>query len=176
MNKKKLLAVSLALVIISSCVEEEEPLFPAISVDEASGELLWKRITEDFSYRDYSYWPGHEDVRAGQAPHGALHRIYVNRTLLEGLPTSDRIAPDGSIIVKENLTATRELDSVTVMAKVNGYNPGAGDWFWAKYASDGTVQVEGKPDGCIRCHEGVDENDYVIVRRLDAPFKEMERR
>ena len=172
MNKKALIVISLILVTVSSCQKEEEPLFSAITVNDISGELLWKRITEDFAYSGYSFWPGHEDVRAGQAPHGSLHRIYVNRTLLEGLPTQDRIAADGSIIVKDNLTATRELDSVTVMAKVEGYNPEAGDWFWAKYEPDGTVQVEGKPGGCIRCHEGVAENDYVIVRRLDAPLKE----
>jgi hypothetical protein len=160
------------LIAFSSCSKEEEPDFPEFESGEITGELLWKRIAEDYSYRDYAFWPGHEGVRAGQAPHGPFHRIYVNRTLLESLPISDSVAPYGSIIVKDNLNASRELDGVTVMAKVKGYNPDVGDWFWAKYAPDGAVQAEGKPGGCIGCHEGLKENDYVVVQMLDAPLRE----
>jgi hypothetical protein len=166
-----LVSTALFLVLIS-CQTEEEPIFSALSADEINGELVWDRITQDFSYRDYSFWPGHQGVRAGQAPHGALHRIYVNRTLLDALPVADSTAPDGSIIVKDNLTANRELDGVTVMVKAKGYNPEAGDWFWAKYGPDGEVQVEGTPNGCITCHEGVKNNDYVIVQRLGEPLRE----
>ena len=96
----------------------------------------------------------------------------MNRTLLESLPISGGIAPYGSIIVKDNLNASRVLDGVTVMAKVKGYNPEVGDWFWAKYGTDGSVQAEGKPGGCIGCHEGLKENDYVVVQMLDAPLRE----
>ena len=159
------------IIVFSSCQGKEEPLFPPITAAEISGEALWDRITEDYHYSDYSFWPGHEGVRAGQAPQGALHRIYINRTLLEAIPISESVAPDGAIIVKDNLNASRELDSVTVMAKVKGFNPEAGDWFWAMYTPDGTVQVEGKPNGCIRCHEGVRDNDYVIVQRLSEPYR-----
>ncbi len=165
--------VAFAVVtILLSCQRQEEPVFAPLSADEISGAALWERITEDYPYADYSYWPGHEGIKAGQAPHGALHRIYVNRTLLEGLPVADSVAPNGSIIVKDNLTASRELAVVTVMAKVQGYNPEAGDWFWARYGPDGSIQAEGKLNGCITCHEGVADNDYVIVRRLDEPLRD----
>ena len=163
---------AIVLVTLSSCGKEEEPVFTNFKADEISGELLWKRISEDYSYSDYAFWPGHEGVRAGQAPHGSFHRIYVNRTLLESLPVSSAVAPYGSIIVKDNLNASRELAGVTVMAKVEGYNPDVGDWFWAKYGPDGAVQAEGKPMGCIKCHEGLKENDYVVVQMLDAPLRE----
>ena len=171
-NARIVIIILAVLTVLSSCKKEEEPMFKEFEAGEISGELLWKRITEDYSYSDYAFWPGHEGVRAGQAPHGAFHRIYVNRTLLEALPISGGVAPYGSIIVKDNLNASRELAGLTVMAKVRGYNPEVSDWFWAKYAPDGTVQAEGKPGGCIKCHEGLKENDYVIVQMLDAPLRE----
>jgi len=31
------------------------------------------------------------------------------------------------------------------MYKVAGYNPGAGDWFWAKYSPQGKADKFGKP-------------------------------
>ena len=30
------------------------------------------------------------------------------------------------------------------MYKVEGYNPAAGDWFWAEYGSDGSVRKAGR--------------------------------
>ena len=49
------------------------------------------------------------------------------------------------------------------MYKVKGYNPGAGDWFWALYDPQGRVKMEGKPQGCIGCHGAALKNDYVMA-------------
>ncbi len=56
------------------------------------------------------------------------------------------------------------LDSLIAMYKREaGYDPEDGDWFWAKYNPDGTVQknpagvalagrvAKGAPHGCIAC-------------------------
>jgi hypothetical protein len=75
--------------------------------------------------------------------------------------------PDGAIIVKENYSADKKLGALTVMYKVKGYNPQAGDWFWVKYLPDGKVAVEGKVDACINCHASAKANDYVGT----APLK-----
>ena len=157
----------LLMVVLSGCRENEEPLLAPLTSIEISGEVLWERIAQTFDYHSYSYWPGHKGVREGQAPHGPFHSIYINRTLRESLPDSDAIAEIGSIIVKDSLNASRELTSITVMVKVDGYDPDNGDWFWAKYSPVGTVQAEGSPKGCIACHAGMAHNDYIIVKRLD---------
>lgn len=94
----------------------------------------------------------------------------MNNTLSTALPIAGRKAPTGSLIVKESFDANKKLTSIVVMAKVDGYNPDHGDWFWASYAPDGQIRAEGKPQGCIDCHLGMRENDYVIIRRLEAPI------
>lgn len=48
------------------------------------------------------------------------------------------------------------------MYKVDGYNSSAGDWFWAKYGTDGKIMSEGKVDGCINCHTKVKQKDYLF--------------
>jgi hypothetical protein len=81
------------------------------------------------------------------------------------------VVPDGSIIVKENFDAEEKLKNLTVMTKVAEYDPGYSDWFWAMYSAEGEVLREGLVTGCISCHAGMVENDYIIIRRLDAPLK-----
>jgi hypothetical protein len=151
-----------------SCNSKEEnlnlaPLTPASISDES----LWKRITEETSYTDYSFWPGHEDLKPGQAPHGPFHKVYVNNTLISALPVDNDQVPDGSIIVKENYSLSKQLSAITVMAKVNGYDPTHNDWFWAKYSAIGVSQAAGKLNGCINCHIGMKRNDYIIIQPID---------
>lgn len=163
---KKALFILLALLIIS-CKKSESLNLKLLTKDNISGSALWNRITKETNYENYSYWPEHEGLHPGQSPHGTLHKIYVNNRLLAALPSADRIAPYGSIIVKENYTPDEILDKLTVMIKVKDYNPDGGDWFFAAISSDGKVLKEGVPKGCFSCHEGMRDNDYIIVRELD---------
>jgi len=173
-NRLLLTGVLLAALfgIVSCSTGETEPNLDPLKASEISPERLWQRITEESNYTQYAYWPGHEGEQPGQSPHGVIHRIHVNRTLLEALPVADSRAPVGSLIVKENLNAAHELYSITVMAKVDGYDPEHDDWYWAYFFPDGSVRVAGSPAGCITCHSGVASNDYVIVQRLNAPLRQ----
>ena len=59
------------------------------------------------------------------------------------------------------------------MYKIDGYAPGYGDWFWAKFLPDGTLDQNpngvalagavgaGGTGGCVPCHEDAD-SDYVF--------------
>jgi cytochrome c551/c552 len=49
------------------------------------------------------------------------------------------------------------------MRKEQGFAPQEGDWFWAKYKPDGTVEAAGQPAGCLSCHGAVRSNDYVFT-------------
>ena len=143
-------ALLLAMVgfIIIGCAKEKETVLPPLSRSEISGERLWKRITVETDWDTYSRWPGQEGLIPGQSPHGKFHEVYINSQLSTALPIASREAPDGSIIVKENFTADKKLSNVTVMAKVTGYNPDDGDWFWAKYDPKGTIDGEGQVKDC----------------------------
>jgi hypothetical protein len=154
----------------AACAKPVEPTLPPLSAAEISGARLWQRISSESDYDHWAFWPGHEGMRPGQSPHGRFHEVYVNNTLATALPIAARKAPAGAIIVKENFDANKKLTGLTVMAKVEGYNPDRGDWFWAAYAPDGKVNAEGKPQSCIDCHAGMKDNDYVIIRRLEAPI------
>ena len=143
-----------------------EPELPALSLAEINGETLWRHIMEDSDYTQYREWSEHSGIQPGQSPHGVWHRVFGNRTLFDVLPISNSVAPDGTIIVKENFDSNKELRSITVMAKVRDWDSANGDWFWAMYAPDGTVNAEGSLNGCISCHEGMIDNDYVIINPL----------
>ncbi len=52
------------------------------------------------------------------------------------------------------------------MYKKSGYNPDHNDWFWLKVLADGTVEKQGKVEGCQTCHGEVADNDYVWTGRL----------
>jgi hypothetical protein len=149
--------------------EAERTDLPALGAEEIDGELLWRRITEQTDYENYPFWPDHRGMQPGQAPHGPYHRIFINSTLYSALPAPDKTAPNGAIIVKENYTGDKSLNSLTVMAKIKGYAPGAADWFWAKYSPKGDIQAQGTPPPCISCHAGMRDNDYIIVHPLDKP-------
>ena len=161
-------ALFILIIILSSCSKPVENLTDPLTVDNIDGTALWTRITDEADYKSYSFWPGHDGIQPGQAPHGVYHKIYINKVLIDALPVSNLISPEGTIIVKENLTNDKVVDSITVMVKVKDYNPEVGDWFWAKYSPQGEVLAEGTPKGCISCHEGMDRNDYIIVRMLNS--------
>lgn len=165
------LPILLILLVMFSCERTlPEPDVSPLTLSEISGERLWIRITEEADYRSYGQWPGHDGIRPGQAPHGVWHSVFVNRTLRESLPLSSGKAPVGTIIVKENFTPSKELAAYTVMAKVEGFNPEQGDWFWAKYSAEGEIQAEGTPKGCLTCHSGREDNDYMIIKNIDEPL------
>jgi hypothetical protein len=67
----------------------------------------------------------------------------------------------------ENYTADKRLVELSVMFRIKGYNPGAGDWHWFQYAPDGKVLAAGRVETCIRCHEAKKVNDYIMT----APVK-----
>lgn len=121
---------------------------------------LWRYIAKDIPYTTWSGWPDHQGMQPGRAPHGSQHKVYVNNRLLN---SSQAPVQYGSIQVKENYNNDQELESITVMYKIEGYNPSDGDWFWVLYTPDGKTEASGKVESCIGCHSTRADNDFVIV-------------
>ncbi len=123
------------------------------------------------NYRHWAPGPGqhHDKFLPGEAPHGALLKLYCNRTAA----ANPKDMPPGSVIVKENFSEDKKLLAITVMYRSKGYDPEHHDWWWAKYMPDGTVakapkekggmKLVGKVRGCIMCHSGADGKDFAFL-------------
>jgi len=171
LNKKnRFLILLLFLFVIISCKPKDNAIaLPDLTKEQINGASLWKRITVDSYYEHYPMWPDHAGRQLGMSPHGRYHEVFINRKLIDAVPNKERMAPYGSLCVKENFTAGNDLVSITAMAKVQGYNPEFGDWFWVMYDRQGKVMDEGKIQMCINCHIG-SNNDYITIQKLDKPL------
>lgn len=144
-----------------------------VDLPEADGNAVMDYVLETNPYTEWGTWPSDQwnnfnvNLVSG-APHGNVVRIYVNSIALDAADSFDGSLPEGSMIVKENYVGTDpdnpgELDAVTIMYKMEGYNPDAGNWFWVKAKPDGSqIDAEGAVDGCIGCHSQADNDDYVL--------------
>jgi len=158
--------------LIFASAEEAEPQPQAAPQQaqppsiEPAGPALWQHLQQE-NYRErWEMWPGKSAFYAGTEPHGVLLTTYVNATAYDAITEKEAPLPPGSVIVKENYDQAKTLQSYTVMLKSEGFNPEAGNWFWAKYTAAGEVEAAGKADGCIQCHGTKEENDYIMTSPL----------
>ncbi|MGO9950930.1 MAG: cytochrome P460 family protein [Dissulfurispiraceae bacterium] len=169
--KKNLLVIMVAAVAVcfamSAYAIHETPAdgqkFPLAGADASK---LYDFITE--AQPNYSHWnhlPGTSELSASKEPHGAFESTYVNKIAMDSMKNTKGMA-DGSIIVMENYDSDKKLEGCTVMYKISGYNPQAGDWFWVNYAAPGGyVVASGKVESCISCHSDRKANDFLFSSR-----------
>ncbi len=142
------------------------PITPPEASDtqaEARAQTLWASLQQANYADNWTTVPGKGTLYRGQGPHGMLLSTYLNPAAAKAMAEKPGSMPDGAIIVKENYKPDKTLAAITVMVKENGYSPEYGDWFWVKYAPDGSVQAAGQPAGCISCHGSVRSNDYIFT-------------
>lgn len=132
----------------------------------ADGTTLYNYITLENDYRNWKMWPGRQAIYPGTEPHGAFLTTYVTDEAFSAIDGKKGSIPEGSIIVKENYMPDKSLAAVTVMYKVKGFDPAHNDWFWLKYAPDGTIDESGKVEGCYNCHGIRQANDYICTSDL----------
>ncbi|MFO7983468.1 MAG: cytochrome P460 family protein [Desulfuromonadales bacterium] len=160
--RKRMMALTIAACAISVGLSGIA-LAGGDSLPQPEGEAVYEYITETNPYQEWALYPGTDKLYEGQHPHGALLTTYVSKKAEKAITSRSGQFPDDSIIVKENYMPDETLGAVTVMYRVDGYNPDAGDWFWAKYKADGDIEKEGKVAGCIGCHTAAIENDWVFT-------------
>lgn len=137
----------------------------ATSMPIPSGGDLRQHIIGQEPYKKWKKWPGKGEMFKGAEPHGSLLTVFVNEKALTSIKRMKGMT-NNSIIVKENYAPNKDLVAITVMYKVKGYNPEAGDWFWAKYGADWEVIAEGKVKGCLACHTSAKGNDYIFTGKV----------
>ncbi len=154
---KTLAGVLLALVVALP------PALAAGDMPGADAAALWNYISKGLPYRQWAQWPDFGGQQPGRSPHGEFVQVWVNQPAQAG---ADLPLAAGALIVKEGYGADKALKSITVMYKVKGYNPAAGDWYWVAYSPQGQAKVAGAPKGCVGCHGGSSANDYVVAHQF----------
>ncbi|MEW6109566.1 MAG: cytochrome P460 family protein [Nitrospirota bacterium] len=166
MIKGLLMAIFLlALTAVSFAIHEIIPSETQIAMPGADAAQLNDYIIIYKPYKVWELWPGKGRLYKGREPHGSLLTTFLNDSAYYSVKNRKPFE-DGAIIVKENYTSDRKFSALTVMYKIKGYNPGAGDWFWVKYAPDGKAEASGKVKGCIDCHAVNKENDYIFTGKI----------
>jgi len=133
---------------------------------QPTGAAIWSLLKQMDYSKKWRMWPAKTSLYPGKEPHGALLTTYVNIPAFMAIAGKKGMLPNGSMVVMEDYSTDKKLSDITVMFKVQAYNPEAGDWFWAKYAPDGKIEAEGKVDTCIKCHGQNKDNDYVMTGPL----------
>ncbi|MBI2831594.1 MAG: cytochrome P460 family protein [Chloroflexi bacterium] len=154
-----IIAISIIILFVSGCTSR--PALP-----EPAGGDLYNYITSTAKYTEWKMWPGKQALYPGTEPHGMLLTTYVTDGAFSAITGKIGNIPEGGIIVKENYMPDRTLAAITVMYKVKGYDSANNDWFWLKYAPDGTIDVQGKVQMCIDCHGQQKANDYIWTSGL----------
>lgn len=168
-RKQPWLAVMMLGLGLAACAggeEMEEEMAMEIPLPDTTGAATWAYLQEVDYRTSWRLWPGKGELYTGTEPHGMLLTTYLNEAAYDAVANNTGSLPVGAMIVKENYMPDSTLAAVTTMHKVQGYNPDHNDWFFLKSAPDGTVQAEGRAQGCQNCHGGMADNDYIMTASL----------
>ncbi|UCC84683.1 MAG: cytochrome P460 family protein [Gemmatimonadota bacterium] len=139
-----------------------------VALPETAGVAVWEYLEAVDYTANWELWPDKGELYEGQEPHGVLLTTYLNSAAYEAVTGMAGSMPVGAIIVKENYMPDSTLAAITIMYKVDGYDPDNNDWYWVKRLADGTIEVEGMGAGCIACHAAQRDNDFVFTGSLSA--------
>jgi hypothetical protein len=121
--------------------------------DMAIAEEIWEEIQGWESWDEKAPWTGIQPSADGT--HGSHVRITFNEAAA-GAWGEDAL-PFGSVSVKRGYDSADDSaprNFVTVMKKIEGYDPDNGDWFWLRIGDDGTPSDTeiGQAAFCSGCH------------------------
>ena len=151
--------VLLSLLTIGLCLSIAAEKLPSTNAEE-----FWTYISKTNPYKNWQHWPGYPGIFPGESPHGAYVEFYGNDIAIKAAKQGQDM-PYGAILVKTNYAEDKKtLMVITPMYKVKGYNPDAGDWFWAEYSPGGEAIKAGKVDSCINCHRKAKDFQFLKPR------------
>ena len=130
------------------------------SEDEKTAEDIWQEIQGYSNWGQALDWSG---VKASlDGTHGNFVQIWLNQEALPSFEDSTSAnLPYGSISVKEGYSSSdgTSINTITVMKKIEGFDPDHGDWFWASFDPNGDVNKAGSISSCYNCHAS--GTDYI---------------
>ena len=149
--------LGLALIITTITLVSCTYLGVPTGDDKAKADTLEQEIADYPSWKTPDWVEGYtESVH----PLPAYVRYYVND---KGMSDIDN-PPDGSIFVKEQFDEDKQFIGLTVMKKIDGYDPANKDWYWAIADTEARITNAGKlnstwTSSCIDCHKRGDGGD-----------------
>ena len=151
--KKLFLLLTISLFV--GCENDEGK-----SEDEKTAEDIWQEIQGYSNWGQALDWSG---VKASlDGTHGNFVQIWLNQEALPSFEDSTSAnLPYGSISVKEGYSSSdgTSINTITVMKKIEGFDPNHGDWFWASFDPNGDVNKAGSISSCYNCHAS--GTDYI---------------
>lgn len=167
-----ILALVTILLIVGLSEAQDKPFGTQDDITFANS--MWEAMG------DYTEWPMSTDVYEGRSPHGAFLRTYYNMVTVDDAPFHVIVKDNygGNDATMESVAESPEehLMSVTIMVQREwGYDPENNNWFWVKYAPDGSIVkndkgmalagkvAKGSDQGCIACHASAKDNDYMFI-------------
>ena len=177
--------IAFALTILPRFVISQDKMAMPFGGDKdvAFANKLWKAM------EGYSDWTLKSRVYPGKSPHGAFLRMYYNIVSVDGklyhlIVKENFMGKDagGNMVDLETVAKSpaKYLGAVTIMLQREaGYDSDNNNWFWVKYKADGSIDMndkkmalagrvaKGMDMGCIACHKGAKDKDYVFVNDGD---------
>lgn len=162
MNNWKTSAAGFALAILALTTAGCTFFGKPIGQDKVQANTLQQEIADYKSWKTPDWVEGfNESVH----PLPEYVKYYVNDI---GMKDIDEPA-NGTIIVKEQFDQDKQFIGLTVMKKVEGYDPENKDWYWAIADTDARVTNAGRlnsvwTSSCIDCHKkGDGGNDLLFI-------------
>ena len=118
---------------------------------------------------------------AGTDPHGMLLETFYTDATVDGhtgtLIIKRNYGPEGVTVDQVLDNPAEHLGAVTIMyRRAEDYAPETGNWFWAKYLPDGSLDkapdgtpLAGLAQGCISCHASAEGEDYLFCLLYTSP-------
>ncbi|SDY57602.1 cytochrome P460 family protein [Citreimonas salinaria] len=115
----------------------------------------------------------------GTDPHGMMLETSYTDATIDGhtgaLVIKRNYGPEGVTVDQVLGSPGDHLGAVTIMfRRGEDYAPDSGNWFWAKYLPDGSLDqtpdgmpIAGKAQGCIDCHASAEGEDFLFTTNAD---------
>lgn len=132
----------LSMLALAGCAKSDEDIANDL-FEEVEGWEDWTQIAP---------WDGYQVSSDGT--HGSHVLITFNDIAADAW--GDDELPDGSISVKKGYDAAngeQPRNFITIMKKIDGYDPERNDWFWLRVDDDGGLGTAiGSDAFCYGCH------------------------
>ena len=158
------------LVLLSGIVNASTPFGSENDVNYARN--LWQTMLD-------AGYAGKDGLMSrpyiGQHPHGAILDTISGKIVIGGelrdIIVKRNYNGETISIAKVASEPAKYLQAITVMLERPGYAPETGNWFWARFRADGSldtspegIMLAGKVAGCITCHTTAPGGDMIFLR------------
>lgn len=94
--------------------------------------------------------------------------VYANDAAKGAFPLQNGTFPQGAVLVAEHwergATPPKAGPTMAMEKMAPGFDPEHGDWRFVSVTPEGDIAADGKPDGCVLCHDEAPHDHVFVVR------------